>query len=147
MVEKKKNNLVCIYNSCDANKEYYRKNKEARLAYGKQYYKDNLESKKEYAKNYAKINKGYCRAKESLREQRTKQATPKWIKSKDLELIYTNCPKDCEVDHIIPISHKEVCGLNVPWNLQYLTPKQNKTKRNYFDGTVNNDSWKKKNGD
>ena len=46
------------------------------------------------------------------------------------------------MDHIIPLSHEKVCGLNVPWNIQLLTIEENNLKGNNFDGTNNNDSWR-----
>lgn len=37
-----------------------------------------------------------------------------------------------EVDHIVPLSHPLVCGLNVPWNLR-VTPKwYNQSKSNNY---------------
>ena len=49
---------------------------------------------------------------------------------KAIELIYKNCPKNMQVDHIIPIRSQIVCGLHVSWNLQYLTPFENLSKGN-----------------
>lgn len=36
------------------------------------------------------------------------------------------------VDHIIPTKGKNVSGLHVLNNLQYLTPSQNNSKKNFF---------------
>lgn len=59
-------------------------------------------------------------------------ATPKWVNIEEIATFYENRPKGSNVDHIIPINHKLVCGLNVPWNLQYLSQKENNFKRNKF---------------
>lgn len=37
-----------------------------------------------------------------------------------------------EVDHIIPLKGRNICGLHVPWNLRVVTGEQNKRKRNSY---------------
>ena len=52
--------------------------------------------------------------------------------SKEIREIYENCPKGFHVDHYVPIKGKLVCGLHVPWNLQYLTSEDNIKKGNSY---------------
>jgi len=57
---------------------------------------------------------------------------------------YNNTPEKMVVDHVVPLVSDDVCGLHVPWNLQYLDNHQNSVKNNLFDGTSNNESWKQR---
>lgn len=69
---------------------------------------------------------------QALRETRKSGATPRWVDTSDLKAIYRNAPSGMSVDHIIPIANSLVCGLHVPWNLQYLSPVDNSRKKNKF---------------
>jgi 5-methylcytosine-specific restriction endonuclease McrA len=69
-----------------------------------------------------------------FRRKDVKLCTPPWVSKDALLAVYAACPKGREVDHIIPIKGlidgRRVCGLHVPWNLQYLTQTQNRKKKN-----------------
>lgn len=70
-------------------------------------------------------------------------ATPTWLSAEQLEAIYevyararklreeTGDPY--EVDHIVPLKGKRVCGLHVPWNLQVLPRLTNRSKFNRLE--------------
>jgi 5-methylcytosine-specific restriction endonuclease McrA len=80
--------------------------------------------------------------KRFARKPRYKKTTPKWINYNDFCPVFSSRYAGLSMDHIIPLSHEKVCGLNVPWNIQLLTIEENNLKGNNFDGTNNNDSWR-----
>jgi hypothetical protein len=70
----------------------------------------------------------------ALCRKRNPNATPKWLTEDDLKQMrktYRDAQvRRWEVDHIVPLRGKVVCGLNVPWNLQILSPQLNRKKGN-----------------
>ena len=66
-----------------------------------------------------------------LKRMRTEtEATPPWADIDKICEMYANRPKGFHVDHIIPLRGKNVCGLNVHYNMQYLSAKENMSKGN-----------------
>ncbi len=121
----------------DRNKEYQSKNKSKIKEYISEYQKSNRDKLKEYHKEYEvkwrELNRGKVNAKASHYRATKMKQTPKWLTRdhlKQMEDFYSNCPKGYEVDHIIPLQGKNVRGLHVPWNLQYLTVFENRSKNN-----------------
>lgn len=131
----------------------YEQNKEYVLLRQKEYYQNNIEECKQrskehrflvgdqrrpgykqewYDKNRQKMNR-YHKFANAKRRARILEATPKWLTEdhwKQIREIYDNCPPGYHVDHIMPLQGKELCGLHVPWNLQYLTADENRKKKN-----------------
>ena len=108
-------------------------------------YKIRNPEKVRLAKNLYRINNPDSRKGESqLRDRLIKLQQIKLFFSKELKQIYKNCPEELQVDHIVPIIHPNICGLHVPWNMQYLTPFDNNSKNNHWDGTFENKNWKNK---
>ena len=86
------------------------------------------------ARRYYQRNPGKNIAKSVAYQQRKRKACPLWVDLKAIEEIYMGCPTGHDVDHIVPLQGETVCGLHVPWNLQYLPASINRAKRNKFDG-------------
>lgn len=67
-------------------------------------------------------------------------ATPDWVDRAALQELrrqakYLSCVTGRQhvLDHIIPLNHPDVSGLNVPWNIQILTRLQNAYKSNKWN--------------
>lgn len=123
--------IVCksLCNNC-YKKLWTLNNKQKRRDSLKKYHAS--EKAKNTHKKYRHSDKGRKTKNIAWFKYKTKkqQAMPIWVNEKLIKEIYINCPKGYQVDHIIPLNGIEVCGLHVPWNLQYLTPKENRIKGN-----------------
>lgn len=110
-------------------REYYKKNKDKHIASVNRYRVNNLDKLKEAAKVWSRNNRCLKSAYEAKRRAVKLNAT---LPGYDAEIkeFYKNRPEDHHVDHIVPLQGKTVCGLHVPWNLQYLPEKENLSKSN-----------------
>jgi 5-methylcytosine-specific restriction endonuclease McrA len=116
--------------SKEGKKAYYQNNRTEILAKAEANY-DPIK-KREYQKKYYKKNKSRFIAYAATRSASKLKATPSWANLKAIREIYEKCPNGMEVDHIIPIKGKLVCGLHTENNLQYLSKEENSKKRNKF---------------
>jgi hypothetical protein len=118
-------------------REWYEQNKERASERHKQYYAENREKIEAQKKKAREENPGaraaWTAKARSLREKRV----PKWADLKEIKTIYDSCPEGYHVDHIIPLIGKNVSGLHVANNLQYLTPEENLRKGNKFEPEFN----------
>jgi hypothetical protein len=106
------------------------KNRDKILIQAKEYRIKNADKVKKAVSDWAKKNKPRRRMAVAKRRAFKLKATPKFANLQKIKEIYMNCPVGYHVDHIVPLQGKNVCGLHVEWNLQYLTPYDNKSKSN-----------------
>ena len=89
---------------------------------------------------WSAANRHRGRSWSMARKISVKQATPSWLNelqktsidqlhwlARDLEIV---SGQTYQVDHIIPLRGRDVCGLHVPWNLQILPSDINLSKGN-----------------
>lgn len=125
------------------NKDYRDKNKEDLTKKAKIYYKQNRKERLAYLKLWRASNPDKVSMLGRLRRENLRYASPSWLTEEQMgqiKEIYI-LAKDCsvtsgeiyEVDHIVPLKGKNVCGLHVPWNLQVLPKDLNRAKSNRHD--------------
>jgi hypothetical protein len=120
----------------ETDRAYKDANRDRIKTYRRAYYQDNIESERERKRLH-------MRGRHHIYKRKLQAATPKWLSNADSDAIMaiyvearattetTGVPH--EVDHIVPIIGKNVCGLHVPWNLRVITQFENRSKGNRHD--------------
>ena len=133
----------------ETSRQFYIKNKERIAKRNKKWALSNPEKVKEKLIRYRENNPERCREQVSRRRAARLRAFPEYVNRDEINNVYRlakirekSTGEVCNVDHIIPLQNKKVCGLHVPWNLQIITFEENMCKNNKFDGTYENESWK-----
>jgi len=131
-------------------KKRWQKNKDTaytpeKKEYLMRYYLDNKEKVTKQSKEWSKNNLDKKRMYRSNRRAKTLNATPLWANKQSIKDIYSKAHLlskqhnvRYEVDHIIPLQGKDVCGLHVEYNLQIITMEQNRMKATNYKDT----SWR-----
>lgn len=108
----------------------------------KSWREDNPDKAKKNVSEWQKLNKAKCSAIGRRYSLRKLKAMPPWLsedhqtqitafyEARDSETARTGILY--EVDHIVPLQGKTVCGLHVPWNLQVITKEENVAKKNFY---------------
>lgn len=89
------------------------------------------EKYRRYNREWRRQNTKRCNGYDAWERARQLNAAPSWLTAAQREEMiqfYENCPKGWHVDHVLPLDGPDVCGLHVPWNLQYLPARANRLK-------------------
>jgi hypothetical protein len=116
-------------------KRYYEKNRQAILDRNAKLYEVKADDIKAYARQYRQKNKAKVREWNGTRRAILRQACPSWVDRKAIAAIYREAWEleqkigiPHHVDHIIPISGRNVCGLHIPENLKAIPAVENLKK-------------------
>jgi hypothetical protein len=123
-----------------ARKRWIERNPERNIESKKEWLRRNPDKRKAVNKAYAEANKECVRLHDANRKARKRSSTLPWLTEDHLwwmREIYALAIARTEatgvryeVDHIIPLAGKTVCGLHVPWNLQVIPHAENRAKSN-----------------
>jgi hypothetical protein len=122
--------------------ESYDKNKERIIKNVNKWQNNNKDRYKQIAKKCYEKTKHKRFAYAAFKRAAKRNAVPKWINEElkqEIQKFYVEArlkTRDTgtkyEVDHIVPLMGKNVCGLHVPWNLRVITQFENRSKQNSF---------------
>lgn len=131
-------------------KEYALKNREAIRQKDKIHRELNKEEIKKKKAEWLRNNRDWDNAANARKKASKLRATPKWVDAeheKRIREIYAKCQEltkttgiKYQVDHIIPLQGKEVCGLHVFWNIEPIPASENASKCNKLPAS---DKWRK----
>lgn len=120
-----------------SSREYARRNKEKISAYRSMYRRQNEDKAFSSYRRYYALKPEIFNANVAKRRASQARAIPAWADHAKIREVYkeakrltltTGVPHD--VDHIVPLTSKIVCGLHVSANLEILPETENKSKGN-----------------
>jgi len=118
----------------EIHKKWVENNKERNHEHKKKWAYLNPEKKRLAVNSYQKRNPDKNCANAALRRARLFNAIPIWSEIEDIKDVYIEAQyHNMQVDHIIPLKGRNVCGLHVWDNLQLLTAFENQSKGNRFN--------------
>lgn len=110
-----------------------RHRKKHRKALRKRMLKYNQNKGAEYTARYRAKHRVALRERHARRRALEKRATPKWANLDAIEAIYADADRrKLEVDHVVPLQSKRVCGLHCEANLRPLSKRLNRQKNNRY---------------
>jgi hypothetical protein len=123
-----------------AMRQRYLKNRQHRIERAAHWAKANPEKRKSAARKWAGENGSSAKANTHKRRARKLNATPAWFGEFD-ELVMQAAHEltaireaatgiKWEVDHVVPLAGKKVCGLHVAGNIQVIPMAANRRKSN-----------------
>jgi hypothetical protein len=116
----------------------HHRNRDRRIVQQREWRQRNSEKLKEYRQQ----NSAYLHALVRKRQAAKLQRTPKWADHAKIEAIYAEAAAlkalglDVEIDHIIPLLGRSVCGLHVHDNLRIVLASENRAKGNILLDSV-----------
>lgn len=119
------------------NTQYFRDNPEKAAAWRATQYQKNREERIAYALQWQRDNPEQVSARTARHRANKLKATPPWVDHDNITAVYVEAARltletgiPYEVDHIVPLQGKNVCGLHVPWNLRAIPASENRSKSN-----------------
>lgn len=107
----------CSRRAC---KRVYRKYHDRHVEMKRAWKAENRERHRQINRRWQKASPDKVREGTARYRARLARATPPWCDTELIDFIRSECPKGWHVDHVHPLAGENFCGLNVPWNLQYL---------------------------
>jgi hypothetical protein len=124
----------------DSKRQAYLKKREYYIKKSVEYNREHNESHNKRVRAYKQTESGKVVAKayRNSRRKREEDASLGRRYQNEVYEIYKQCAllrqagHDVEVDHIVPLMGKDICGLHIPANLAIIPAKENRTKTNKF---------------
>ena len=122
----------------EANATWWNANRQRRRDAFRVWREANIDRVRSNYKAWAAANPDIVAANARHRELSKVRATPAWIDKRTMRPLYSEANRLTkltgirhEVDHIVPLRNRNVCGLHVPWNLQVITQAMKRRKTNH----------------